>query len=52
MGNNSNFLISTEAVCKILHVCPRTLYNYRTEGKLEYYQSAGRKLCIGLGGML
>jgi hypothetical protein len=27
MESNSNFLITTEAVCKILQVCPRTLYN-------------------------
>ncbi|MBB4034155.1 putative site-specific integrase-resolvase [Dysgonomonas hofstadii] len=49
MGNNSNFLISTEAVCKILHVCPRTLYNYRTEGKLEYYQFSRKKIMYRIG---
>ena len=49
MGNNSNFLITTEAVCKILQVCPRTLYNYRTEGKLECYQLSRKKIMYRVG---
>lgn len=49
MENNLNFLITTEAVCKILQVCPRTLHNYRTEGKLEYYKLSRKKIMYRVG---
>ncbi len=36
--DKSNLLLTSEAVAAILMVSKRTLQNYRTEGKLTYYQ--------------
>ena len=36
--NKSNLLLTSKAVAAILMVSPRTLQNYRSEGKLMYYK--------------
>jgi len=44
MENLSIYFLPTWAVCKILNVCPRTLQNYRTDGKLKYYKISPKKI--------
>lgn len=44
MENLSNYFLRTDIVCKILNVCPRTLQNYRTEGKLKYHKISPKKI--------
>lgn len=44
MENASNYFLPTDIVCKILNVCPRTLQNYRTDGKLKYYKISPKKI--------
>ena len=42
--DNSNMLLTSEAVAAILIVSKRTLQNYRTEGKLKYYQISRKNI--------
>lgn len=36
--DNSNMLLTSEAVASILMISKRTLQNYRDEGRLKYYR--------------
>lgn len=42
--DNLNMLLTSEAVAAILMVSKRTLQNYRTEGKLKYYQISRKNI--------
>ncbi|WP_291596413.1 helix-turn-helix domain-containing protein [Bacteroides sp.] len=42
--DNSNLFLNSEAVAAILMVSKRTLQNYRSEGKLVYYQVSRKNI--------
>ena len=42
--DNSNMLLTSEAVATILMVSKRTLQNYRSEGKIMYYKISRKNI--------
>ncbi|MEN9917794.1 MAG: hypothetical protein RL662_230 [Bacteroidota bacterium] len=44
MENDYQYFLPTKIVCKILNVCPRTLQNYRTDGKIKFYKLSRSKV--------
>lgn len=49
MDQYSNLFLNSEAVAHILRVSPRTLQNYRSEGKLIYYKASRKNILYRVG---
>lgn len=49
MDEYSNLFLDSEAVAHILRVSPRTLQNYRSEGKLIYYKISRKNILYRVG---
>jgi predicted site-specific integrase-resolvase len=49
MDQYSNLFLNSEAVAHILRVSPRTLQNYRSEGKLIYYKVSRKNILYRVG---